>query len=111
MKVRVTQKHPGRWGYPGRFPTFDAGTAVTLSPDEDKDFLGWYECDIAGHHTFVPISFVRDGVLMRDYNPTELFAEVGDVLVVNEIVNAWLLVTDTSGTTGWITAESVVSKQ
>jgi len=109
MRVRVTQKHPGRWGFPGHFPTFDAGTAVFLAPDEDKDFLGWHECTIQGHQTFVPISFVRDGMLTRGYNPTELFAEVGDVLHVNEIVNAWLLVTDANGTTGWITAESVVS--
>jgi hypothetical protein len=77
--------------------------------EEDTHFLHWYPCVIERHETYVPESFVRDGKLVRDYNPTELVAEVGDILEVQEIVYAWLMATNENRTTGWIPAESVVS--
>ena len=46
---------------------------------------------------------------MRDYNPTELVAEDGDVLEVREIVYAWLIATNERDVTGWIPAESAVT--
>jgi len=107
MKVKMVR--PYRWEHPGAFPTFEKGTPVLLANDEDKDFLGWYDCEIAGHKPYVPIAFVCDGKLTREYNPTELIQEVGDVLEVQEIVNAWLLATNNAGITGWIPAECVVS--
>ena len=107
MKVKVVR--PGRWDFPGEFPTFAKGTPVRLAGGEDTEFLGWYACNIAEYDTFVPIAFVREGKLIRDYNPTELTPKVGDVLEVCEIVGAWLFATDEQGTTGWIPAEVVVS--
>ena len=105
MKVKVIKKHDGD----GAFPTFEKGTAVTMAAEEAPHFLGWYACDIAGHETYVPESFVCDGVLTRDYNPTELIQAADDVVEVREIVNAWLLATNSDGVTGWIPAEAVVS--
>ena len=107
MKVKVIR--PCRWEHPGEFPTFEKGTPVTLAREEDSDFLGWYACDIAGHTTYIPKIFVQDGKLTRDYNPTELIQEIGDVLDVREIVYAWLLAANDKGVTGWIPAECVVS--
>ena len=106
MKVKVIR--PSRWEPPGAFPTFDAGTPITLD-EEGTHFLGWYACDISGHKSYVPNVFVRDGKLTRDYNPTELIQEPGDILDVQEIVYAWLLATNDRGVTGWIPAECVVS--
>ena len=77
--------------------------------DGDDYFRDWKTCEIDGHETFVPLSFVKDGKLIRDYNPTEIVAKAGDVLQVIEIVNAWLFVKDKVGTIGWIPAEIVVS--
>jgi hypothetical protein len=57
----------------------------------------------------VPESFIAEGLLVREYNPTELVQSVGDLLAVNEIVNAWLIATNESGQTGWIPAEAVES--
>jgi len=105
MRVQVVQNHPGE----GQFPTFETGTTVMLAEESCTHFLHWYACEIAGHETYVPACFVRDGKLTRDYNPTELIQEAGDILEVQEIVCAWLLATNTQGVTGWIPAEAVVS--
>jgi len=104
MKVQVIAQHPGE----GAFPTFVKGTAVTRG-EEDTHFLHWFPCMIEGHETYVPESLICDGKLLRDYNPTELVAEVGDILEVLEIVNAWLIAVNEIGIIGWIPAESVVS--
>ena len=77
--------------------------------EECRHFLSWYACDISGFQTYVPKHFVSGGKLARDYNPTELSQEAGDILRVDEIVYAWLLATNEEGVTGWIPAESVVS--
>ena len=105
MKVKVIQEHPGE----GQFPTFIKGTKVTLTGEECKHFLHWSPCEIEGHKTYIPESFIANGVLIRDYNPTELIQNVGDKLEVVEIVNAWLVATNENGQTGWIPAEAVVS--
>jgi len=106
MKVQVVRS--SRWEHPGDFPNFIKGTQVLLA-EEATHFLGWYACDIEGYKSYVPKTFVDEGKLMRDYNPTELIQEVGDVLAVEEIVFAWLLATNDKGVTGWIPAECVVS--
>jgi len=98
-----------RWEHPGQFPTFEKGTAVTLDKNEDADFLGWYPCEIKGYKPYIPIEFVSNGKLTRDYNPTELIQELGDILEVKEIVHSWLLATNKANITGWIPAECVVS--
>ena len=105
MRAKVVTDHPGE----GTFPTFKQGTPVTMDTDEDTDFPGWYACKIEGYATYVPVVFVRDSALTRDYNPTELAQVAGDMLDVNGIVNAWLIATNEQGTTGWIPAACVVS--
>jgi hypothetical protein len=104
MKVKVVTKHIGE----GQFPIFDKGTTVDLK-EECSHFLHWYACNIGGCKTYVPDIFVRDGMLTRSYNPTELVQEQDDVLEVQEIVYGWLIATNENGVTGWIPAESVVS--
>ena len=107
MKVQVVRL--GRWDFPGEFPTFKEGTSLMLAQEEDTEFLGWYACDIAEYKTYVPKAFVHNGKLTRDYNPTELIQEIGDILEVQEIVCAWLLATNDKGVTGWIPAACVMS--
>jgi hypothetical protein len=105
VKAKVIQAHSGE----GQFPTFKMGTAVTITGAEDTHFLHWYPCEIEGYQTFIPDCFINNGVLLRDYNPTELVQDVGNIVKVQGIVNAWLLATNEGGQTGWIPAESVVS--
>ena len=105
MKVKIIQTCLGE----GQFPTFKKGTAVSLAEKSCSHFLHWWPCEIERHRTYVPESFVSDGKLIRDYNPTELVQEVGDIVEVQEIVYAWLLATNKDGVSGWIPAEAVVS--
>jgi hypothetical protein len=105
MKVKVIQDHPGE----GLFPSFPVGTEVKLTGDECTEFAHWFPCEINGHQTYVPESFLADGALVREYNPTELVQHVGDILEVCEIVNAWLVATNENGQIGWIPAEAVVT--
>ena len=104
MRVKVIGKHVGE----GKFPTFKKGTKVVIG-EEDRHFLNWFPCVIEGYETYVPRCFVCDGVLNRDYNPTELVQDVGDIVEVKEIVYAWLFATNENGVTGWIPAEAVLS--
>ncbi len=104
MTAKVIKQHLGE----GLFPTFSKGTKVTLK-EPCAHFLHWYACEIDGYDTYVPECFVCDGILTRDYDPTELVQEPGDIVEVNEIVFAWLIATNSKGTTGWIPAESVIS--
>jgi hypothetical protein len=105
VRVKVIAKHLGE----GEFPTFTKGTAVSITGKECSHFLHWYPCEIDGHETYVPECFISDGILIGDYNPTELIQEAGDILEVQEIVYAWLIATNSKGITGWIPAEAVVS--
>ena len=104
MRVKVVSTHPGE----GVFPTFPKGTSVILG-DGCTHFINWYACDIEGHKTYIPDYFIKDGKLERDYNPTELVQEVGDILEVQEIVYAWLYAKNDKNELGWIPAENVVS--
>ena len=105
MKVKVIAQHPGE----GVFPTFAEGTVVEIG-EECSHFPHWYPCEIDGYETYVPELFINKGKLVREYNPTELVAEVGEILEVQEIIYAWLLAINVKGVTGWIPAESVVSE-
>ena len=104
MKVKVIKEHLGE----GQYPTFNNETPVIIK-EECTHFLHWCACDIQGYQTYVPKNFVSNGKLTRNYNPTELVQESGDVVEVKEIVYAWLLATNSKGITGWIPAEIVVS--
>ena len=107
MKVKVIQSHVGE----GQFPAFKKGATVTLAEESCEHFLHWWPCEIGGYKTYVPESFVSNGKITRDYNPTELVQDIGDILEVREIVYAWLLATNDEGITGWIPAEAVVSTE
>jgi len=107
LLVTVIQDHPGE----GAFPNFPKGMRVHLADEECQHFIHWYPCIIEGHETYIPESFVTDGRLNREYNPTELVQQAGDELEVLEIINAWLVAKNANGKIGWIPAESVSSKR
>lgn len=104
MNLLVIEKHDGE----GVFPLFTKGTAVTGLSACDK-YPHWLSCAINGHETFIPDIYVVDGVLARDYNPTELIVEKERIVTLISIVFEWLYVKDEDGGTGWLPAGKVIS--
>lgn len=104
MNLLVMEKHDGE----GVFPLFTKGAAVNgLSACER--YPHWLSCAINGHETFIPDIYVIDGVLTRDYDPTELVVEKGRIVTLISIVFEWLYVQDGDGRRGWLPASKVVS--
>jgi len=104
MKLRVVDKHDGE----GHFPLFAKGANV----DElvaCEQTAHWFVCVIEGYKTYIPDTYVTDGVLVRDYNPTELVLEAGQIVTLMEVAFEWLYVEDQSGKRGWFPAEKAVS--
>lgn len=104
MKLLLIEKHDGY----GTFPLFSSGTTVSnLEPC--NEYLHWLSCVINGFDTFVPETYVVDGLLVKDYNPTELIVEKGQNVTLIEIVFEWLYVKDGNNRNGWLPASKVVS--
>ena len=117
MKLLVTEKHEGQ----GEFPLFKKGSFVGEYegnpdyPNYSYDIWGsysephWIACELDGHDVFIPDTYITDGVLNRDYNPTELIVEEGQEVTLISIVFEWLFVKDERGKEGWLPANKVVS--
>lgn len=106
MKLLVIEKHDGE----GIFPIFTKGTAVNDLKACER-YPHWLSCAINGYETFIPDIYAADGVLIRDYNPTELTAEEGRIVTLISVVFEWLYVKDENGGEGWLPASKVISVQ
>ena len=107
MKLRVMERHIGA----GIFPCFAKGTPVSdLKEDSEYPvYPHWLSCVIEGHETYIPETYVTDGVLAVDYNPTEIVVDKGQELTLVVVVFSWLYVKDENGNEGWLPASKVVS--
>jgi hypothetical protein len=106
MNLLVIENHDGE----GDFPLFTKGTAVSdLKEGEDNEYPHWFPCVINGHETFIPDVYVTNGVLVQDYNPTELEVKKGQIVTLITIVFEWLYVKDGNGKTAWLPASKVIS--
>ena len=104
MKVAVIDQPDGE----GQFPTFHAGETVhNLQPCDESTH--WMSCKINGFDTYIPATFVHGAILARDYNPTELVADKGEILEIEAIAHEWLYGKNDKGVYGWIPAEKVLS--
>ena len=102
MKVKVNKKHVSE----GIFPLFAKGKDVLIK-DECREFFAWYNCEIDGYDTYIHEDYFENGKLIKDYNPTELNAEPGDILEVILIKNNWLYCKTENGIPGWIPGDNV----
>lgn len=99
MKLKVIERHQGE----GVFPTFLKGTLVQhIQPC--TSYPNWLSCSIDGWKTYVPIHFVENHRLTRDYNPTELQVEMGVLVDLLELHYQWVLV-NYDGQVGWLPTE------
>ena len=117
MNLLVIEKHDGH----GVFPLFKKGTVVSdLKEDNeypihaeaiwgDGSSPHWFSCVIDGHETYIPETYVIDGILTQDYNPTEIIVEKDQIVTLIDIVFEWLYVKDENGREGWLPANKVIS--
>ena len=102
MRVRVNKKHVSE----GVFPLFKKGSSVFIKEKCDE-FFAWYSCEIEEYNTYIHEDYFENGKLTKDYNPTELNAESGDILEVILIKNNWLYCKTENETAGWIPGDNV----
>ena len=79
---------------------------------EDDEWPGWVWCTTATSVSgWLPLAYLRatgEGIVaICDYNATELPAEVGDHLQIEQVVNGWLWCANVSGQRGWVPTLSV----
>ena len=108
MKLLVMENHER---YEGQaFPLFAKGTAVSeLVDGTDDEYPHWFPCVIDQHETFIPDTFIVDGTLACDYNPTEIEVEKGQIVVLIKLVFEWLYVQDNNQNEGWLPASKALS--
>ena len=102
MELTVNKVHI----YEGTFPTFKKGTKIEKL-EECKNFSAWYSCEIEGYSTYIHEDYFKKDILVEDYNPTELNADIGDKLILVFIKNSWLYCKNKNGISGWIPADNV----
>lgn len=94
--LTTTQAHQGE----GQFPLFSCGSQVK-QVSACEHYLNWFQCEIEGYLTYVPLHFIQDGKLIRDYNPTELSVRENELVRLLELHYEWAMVQRESEV-GWL---------
>lgn len=70
----------------------------------DDEWPGWVWCrSSAGESRWAPEAYLdSDGLVVRDYESTELTVKVGDVVTAVLAESGWLWCTNQSGQNGWV---------
>lgn len=103
---RVVKKY--RTPYPDSI-FFHEGERIEIGGEfsDDPDWKDWFWCKGQNdNQAWTPKQFVRveDGfaVLIRDYDARELSVEVGEELVIGEVVNGFGTAEKPNGEKGWV---------
>ena len=94
--------------YPGPI-LFQKGEAVTIGREftDDPDWKDWLWCQGQNdNQAWVPRQYLEieadQGIFVTDYNALELSVVVGEVLMLDEIVNGFGMAKKQSGERGWV---------
>lgn len=97
--VRVHTAHCA--SYPQAL-TARAGTRLTLLRT-DPEAPGWVWCHLEGSpDAWVPLAWLEDGHLVRDYSSQELTVNAGTFAAVQDIESGWAWLACPDGTGGWV---------
>lgn len=79
---------------------------------EDPDWKNWVWCEGNNKKAWVPKQYIKilgtNGIFERDYDALELSVQVGEKLIVHEIVNGFGLSEKPDGTKGWVPMRNLV---
>lgn len=115
-KVDAMNKKPERYrvieDYRSPYPdpiVFQKGEEVNVGQEfrEDQDWTNWVWCEGKnGKKAWVPKQYLntdgKDATFNRDYNAMELSVQVGESLVVHEILNGFGMAEKPNGRKGWV---------
>ncbi len=93
--------------YPGPI-VFRKGEKVGVGQEfkEDPDWKDWIWCEGNNKKAWVPKQYIAidgtNGIFNKDYNALELSVNIGEELVVYEIVNGFGMSEKLDGTRGWV---------
>jgi len=103
---RVIKDYKSPYPYP---VVFKKGEKVKVGQEfkEDPDWKNWIWCEGNGNKkAWAPKQYVNidgtNGIFNKDYSAMELSVQVGEKLVVFEIVNGFGTSEKTNGTRGWV---------
>lgn len=103
---RVIKDYKSPYPYP---VVFKKGEKVKVGQSfkGDPDWKNWIWCEGNGNKkAWAPKKYVNidgtNGIFNKDYNAMELSVQVGEKLVVFEIVNGFGMSEKTNGTRGWV---------
>lgn len=102
----VDRAHQASYPEPFRAP---AGTLVRLDGRE-WDWRGhrWlWGIDPEGRGGWIPLEYLEDGRLRRDYDARELDAEEGDTVMVEYRAGGWSWCRHENGRRGWLPDEKL----
>jgi O-6-methylguanine DNA methyltransferase len=92
---------------------FQEGEKVRVGQEfkEDSDWKDWIWCEGNNKKAWVPKQYINidgvNGIFNQDYNAMELSVQVGERLVVYEIVNGFGMSEKTNGTRGWVPTKNM----
>jgi quinol monooxygenase YgiN len=114
MQHRVIEKYTSAYPNPIKFLK-----AEKLSVgDRDDEYQGWVRVTTkCGNEGWAPEQYITQETSQpkatEDYDATELSTELGEILVVVNILNEWAWAKSSSGQTGWVpckTLEPITAK-
>jgi hypothetical protein len=109
MGHRIVQDYTAQYAAPIRV---SAGEFVKVGR-QDEEYPGWWWCVGAnGKEGWVPGAILElhgnDGVVLRDYDSTELDVRTGEEVLLHEQINGWSKVTNARGDSGWVPSYCVI---
>jgi hypothetical protein len=79
---------------------------------DDPDWENWVWCEGNNKKAWVPKQYIKilgaNGIFERDYDALELSVQVGEKLVIHEIVNGFGLSEKPDGAKGWVPMRNLV---
>lgn len=85
----------------GVFPSFEKGTRVS-AVEPCKQYPFWSSCKIGMYSTYVPNTYIENGMLNQAYNPTELVVAAQEQVTLWKVVFDWAYVQNSQGDMGWL---------
>ncbi|WP_373778280.1 hypothetical protein [Glaesserella sp.] len=90
------------------YSSFPKGIKVELI-EACQEYPHWYKCKIEDIETYIPLHFLNNSFLIREYNPTELTIKEDQEVELIELHHGWAMV-KYHNQIGWLPCEILVSK-